>query len=153
VTTAFYEPDTQEQQTMTAMIFVNLPVANLNASMAFYEALGFENNPQFTDDTAACMVWSEAIHVMLLTHDKWRQFTERPIPPASSSEVMLALSLSDSKAVDTMNDSAAKAGGTSDINPAQELGFMYSRALADPDGHVWEAFWMDPSAIPSEQDQ
>ena len=67
---------------MTSMIFVNLPVKDLNASMAFYEALGFRNNPQFTDDTAACMVWSEAIHVMLLTHDKWRTFTVRRPPPA-----------------------------------------------------------------------
>lgn len=68
---------------MSKMIFVNLPVSNLNASMAFYEALGFENNPQFTDETAACMVWSEAICVMLLTHDKWKTFTTRPIPPTT----------------------------------------------------------------------
>src|SRR5690606_13918268 len=76
----------RQEPTMTRMIFVNLPVADLKASMAFYEALGFTNNPQFTDETAACMVWSEAIYVMLLTHDKWRSFTTRPIPPASSSE-------------------------------------------------------------------
>ena len=77
---------------MSRMIFVNLPVTNLEASMAFYKALGFENNPHFSDATAACMVWSEAINVMLLTHDKWRTFTSRPIPPKTSSEVMLALS-------------------------------------------------------------
>ena len=71
---------------MARMIFVNLPVSSLPASMAFYEALGFSNNPQFTDETAACMVWSEAIYVMLLTHDKWRTFTDRPIPPPTSSE-------------------------------------------------------------------
>ena len=75
---------------MTRMIFVNFPVTNLKASMVFYTALGFKNNPQFTDDTAACMVWSEAINVMLLTHAKWRTFTSRPIPPATSSEVLLA---------------------------------------------------------------
>jgi len=85
---------------MSKMIFVNLPVADLKASMAFYEALGFENNPQFTDETAACMVWSETIHVMLLTHDKWRTFTSRSIPPADSSEVMLALSCDNRKAVE-----------------------------------------------------
>ena len=93
---------------MTSMIFVNLPVKDLNASMAFYEALGFRNNPQFTDDTAACMVWSEAIHVMLLTHDKWRTFTDRPIPPTTSSEVMLAISCSNREAVDAMNNAAAR---------------------------------------------
>ncbi|ARB44354.1 VOC family protein [Alloalcanivorax xenomutans] len=135
---------------MSKMIFVNLPVADLPASMAFYAALGFENNPHFTDDTAACMVWSESIHVMLLTHDKWRSFTQRPIPPATASEVMLALSLDDREAVDAMNDTAAAHGGTADINPVQDLGFMYNRNLADPDGHVWEAFWMDPSAIPGQ---
>ena len=72
---------------MARMIFVNLPVSSLPASMAFYEALGFSNNPQFTDETTACMEWSEAIYVMLLTHDKWRTFTDRPIPPPTSSEV------------------------------------------------------------------
>lgn len=135
---------------MSRMIFVNLPVADLNASMVFYTALGFENNPQFTDDTAACMVWSEAIHVMLLTHDKWRTFTKRPIPPTTSSEVMLAISLDNREAVDAMNAAAAANGGTADINPVQDLGFMYNRNLADLDGHVWEAFWMDMSAMPIE---
>ncbi len=132
---------------MTRMIFVNLPVTDLQASMAFYSALGFENNPQFTDDTAACMVWSESIHVMLLTHDKWRTFTDRPIPPSSSSEVMLALSFDSRDAVDAVNQAAADNGGTADINPVQDLGFMYNRNLADPDGHVWEMMWMDMAAM------
>ncbi len=123
---------------MSRMIFVNLPVADLAASMAFYEALGFENNPHFTDETAACMVCSEAINVMLLTHAKWRTFTNRPIPPTTSSEVMLALSCDSREAVDAMNEAAATKGGTADINPPQDLGFMYNRNLADPDGHVWE---------------
>lgn len=132
---------------MTRMIFVNLPVTDLQASMAFYSALGFENNPQFTDETAACMVWSEAIHVMLLTHDKWRTFTDRPIPPSSASEVMLALSFDSRDAVDAVNRAAADNGGTADINPVQDLGFMYNRNLADPDGHVWEMMWMDMAAM------
>ena len=132
---------------MTRMIFVNLPVTDLQASMAFYSALGFEKNPQFTDETAACMVWSEAIHVMLLTHDKWRTFTDRPIPPSSSSEVMLALSFDSRDAVDAVNKAAADNGGTADINPVQDLGFMYNRNLADPDGHVWEMMWMDMAAM------
>jgi predicted lactoylglutathione lyase len=131
------------------MIFVNLPVTDLKASAAFYTSLGFKNNPDFSDDTAACMVWSEAIHVMLLTHAKWRTFTNRPIPPASSSEVMLAISLIGRDAVDTMAGATAANGGTADVNPVQDLGFLYSRSLADPDGHVWEAMWMDPAAIPS----
>ena len=133
---------------MQKMIFVNLPVADLRKAMAFYAALGFTNNPHFTDDTAACMVWSETIHVMLLTHAKWRQFTARPIPPKDASEVMIAISLPDRAAVDAMNAAARAAGGTADINPAQDHGFMFSRSLADPDGHVWEAFWMDPAAVP-----
>ena len=133
---------------MSRMIFVNLPVTNLEHSTAFYRALGFENNPQFTDETGACMVCSEAINVMLLTHDKWRTFTNRPIPPASSSEVMLAVTCDNRDAVDEMNEKAAANGGTADINPVQDLGFMYNRNLADPDGHVWEAFWMDPAAVP-----
>jgi len=131
------------------MIFVNLPVSDLPASMAFYEALGFANNPQFTDDTAACMVWSEAIHVMLLTHDKWHTFTDRPIPPSTSSEVSLALALDNRQAVDAMIEAAAAHGGTADINPVQELGFMYGRDLADPDGHIWGPFWMDMAAMPA----
>ena len=109
---------------MPRMIFVNLPVADLAASIAFYEALGFTNNPQFTDATAACMVWSEAIHVMLLTHGKWRSFTDRPIPPAGSSEVSLALALDGREAVDAMIAAAAANGGTADVNPVQDLGFM-----------------------------
>lgn len=134
---------------MPRMIFVNLPVADLPASMAFYKALGFTNNPHFTDETAACMVWSEAINVMLLTHDKWRTFTSRPIPPSTSSEVMLAISLEDRAAVDATVEAAGRNGGTADATPKQDLGFMYNRTLADPDGHVWEAMWMDPAAIPA----
>jgi predicted lactoylglutathione lyase len=133
---------------MPKIIFVNLPVANLKASIAFYKALGFVNNPQFSDETAACMVWSEAINVMLLTHAKWRQFTSRPIPPTTSSEVMLAISCDGRAAVDAMNEAAAANGGTADINPKQDHGFMYNRNLADPDGHIWEAMWMDPAAPP-----
>jgi predicted lactoylglutathione lyase len=134
---------------MSRMIFVNLPVADLVASKRFYEAVGFTNNPQFTDDTAACMVLSESINVMLLTHAKWRRFTSRQIPPATSSEVMLALSCDSREAVDAMNKAAAANGGRADINPVQDLGFMYNRSLSDPDGHIWEAVWMNPAAIPS----
>jgi uncharacterized protein len=137
----------EKEKFMSKMIFVNLPVTDLKASMVFYKSLGFENNPQFTDDTAVCMVWSEAINVMLLTHTKWRTFTRRPIPPITSSEVMLALSCESRDAVDAMNKAAAANGGKADVNPAKDLGFMYNRNLVDPDGHVWEAMWMNPAAM------
>jgi len=133
---------------MSKMIFVNLPVADLPRSMAFYAALGFTNNPHFTDETAACMVWGEGIHVMLLTHDKWKSFTDRPIPPSTSSEVMIAITLDSKDAVNALVDAGAAAGGTADLNPPQDHGFMYQRTLADPDGHIWEPFWMDPAAVP-----
>jgi uncharacterized protein len=137
-----------KEKTMSKIIFVNLPVTNLAASTRFYEAIGFAKNPQFSDDTAACMVWSEAINVMLLTHAKWSTFTNRPIPPATSSEVMLALSCDSRDAVNAMNTAAAANGGTADINPEKDYGFLFNRNLADPDGHVWEAMWMDMSAAP-----
>jgi len=132
---------------MTRMIFVNLPVTGLARAKAFYEALGFTNNAQFSDDNSACMVLSETINVMLLTHSKWSGFTSRPIPPATSSEVMLAISCESREAVDRMNDAATAHGGQADVNPKQDLGFLYNRSLVDPDGHVWEAIWMDPSAM------
>lgn len=131
---------------MTKVIFISLPVTDLAASVAFYAALGFVKNPKFTDESAACMVWSEAINVMLLTHAKWRTFTSRPIPPANSSEVALNLSCDSRASVDAMNAAAAANGGTGDINPPQDHGFMYSRDMADPDGHIWGAMWMAPQA-------
>ncbi len=133
---------------MTRMIFVNLPVIDLKASMTFYAALGFRNNPQFSDDTAACMAWSEAIHVMLLTHEKWRTFTDRPIPPKTSSEVLLCLSFDSRDTVNGLRDAATASGGEIDVNPPVDLGFMFSRAITDLDGHVWELMWMDPAAVP-----
>lgn len=132
------------------MIFVNLPVADLARSMAFYTALGFTNEPRFTDDTAACMVWSESIFVMILTHDKWKSFTDRPIPPAGSSEVSLALALDSREEVDAMVEAAAKHGGVADVNPVQDHGFMYARDLLDPDGHIWGPLWMDPAVANAE---
>jgi predicted lactoylglutathione lyase len=130
---------------MTKMIFVNLPVADLSKSTAFYEAIGLTRNPQFSDDTSACMVLSDIISVMLMTHAKWRTFTSRPIPPTASSEVMLAVSCDSRAAVDAMNKAAAAKGGTADINPVQDLGFLYNRSFVDLDGHVWEAIFMDMS--------
>jgi uncharacterized protein len=137
---------------MRNRIFVSLPVTDLKASMAFYESIGFKNNPQLSDETAACMVWSEAINFMLLTHAKWRTFTSRPIPPKTSSEVMLALSCDSRDAVDAMSRAAAANGGIADINPIEDHGSMYARDLADPDGHALGAMWMDTSAMPSSEE-
>ena len=134
---------------MTKMVFISLPVTNLQASIDFYKALGFQQNLQFSDDTAACMVWSEAIYAMLLTHAKWRTFTERPLPPPGSTGVMLSLAMDSRDAVDAMNGAAVAHGGQADVNRVQELGFMYSRDHADPDGHLWGAFWMDAAALPN----
>ena len=121
---------------MPHMIFINLPVHDLDASKAFYAALGFTNNPQFTDETAACMVLSDTIYVMLLTHAKWREFTTRPIPPTGSSEVMLARSCDSRDEVNRLADLAGAKGGVADINPVQDHGFMFSRACTDLDGHL-----------------
>ncbi|GGY84529.1 glyoxalase [Cellvibrio zantedeschiae] len=134
---------------MTKTIFISLPVTNLDASVAFYKSIGFTPNPKFTDDTAAGMEWSEAIKLMLITHEKWRTFTTRPIPPSTSSEVGFSLSCESREVVDAMNEAAAAHGGTADINPVQDHGFMYCRDMADPDGHIWGALWMDESAMPS----
>lgn len=134
---------------MTAekMIFVNLPVSDLTQSKAFYEAVGFVNEPRFSDETAAAMKWSDTIVVMLLTHPKWKNFTSKAIPDATkSAQVMLCVSMDSRDAVDAITESAAKAGGKADPNPSQDYGVMYGRSFEDPDGHVWEPMWMDPVA-------
>lgn len=136
---------------MPQMIFVNLPVTDLDKSKAFYEAVGAANNPAFTDDTAACMVVEEgSIHVMLLTHEKWATFTSKKIPDAhTTAQVLLCVSADSREAVDGQVDKAAQAGGKADPTPTQDYGFMYGRSFEDPDGHIWEVMWMDPTAIPA----
>jgi predicted lactoylglutathione lyase len=132
---------------MPKLIFVNLPVADLARATAFYEAIGGEKNPQFSDDTATCIVFSETIHAMLLTHDKYRQFTSKPIADAhAASEVLICLSEDSRDAVDATVDKAGRAGGVADPAPRQDHGFMYGRSFEDPDGHHWEVMWMDVAA-------
>lgn len=132
---------------MSKMIFVNLPVADLPRAVAFHEAVGATRNPMFSDDTAACMVFSDVIHAMLLTHDKWRTFTDRTIPDAhQSAQVLICLSEDSREAVDAVVERARTAGGAIDPTPVQDYGFMYGRSYADPDGHIWEIMWMDPAA-------
>jgi uncharacterized protein len=132
---------------MSKLIFINLPVADLKRSMAFYEAVGAANNPQFSDETAACMVVSDTIHVMLLTHEKWKTFTAKTIPDAkTSAQVLLCLSCDSKDEVISYVDQAVAAGGTADPTPTQDFGFMYGRSFEDPDGHIWEVMWMDMAA-------
>jgi predicted lactoylglutathione lyase len=132
---------------MSRMIFVNLPASNLDKSRAFVEALGAVNEPKFTDETAACMKLSDSIFVMILTYDKFRQFTPRPIADAKAgSEVLLCLSADSRESVDSTVERAVAAGGTADPAPKQDYGVMYGRSIADPDGHIWEIMWMDAAA-------
>ncbi len=132
---------------MTTKMFVNFPVKDLEKSMAFYKAVGFTFNSQFTDDTAACMVISEHNFAMLLTHAKWKTFTSKPISDThKTASVAVALALESKKAVDDMVEKAVKAGGN-EPNPKQDYGFMVQRSFEDLDGHIWEPFWMDPAHV------
>lgn len=132
---------------MSKMIFINLPVTDLNASTRFYEALGATKNPQFSNENAACMMLCDTIGVMILTHDYYGSFTKRPIADAkATSQMLLALTVEAHADVDRVLNAATAAGGRSDPNPPQDHGFMWSRSVEDPDGHVWEIFWMDPAA-------
>ena len=132
---------------MSRKIFVNLPVQDLERSVAFYEAIGGTKNPAFSNEKAAAVVFSDSIYVMLLTHDFYRTFISKPIAdPHTSSGVLLALSCDSKADVDAMVDAAARAGGKADSGPKQDHGFMYGRSFEDPDGHHWEPHWMDPAA-------
>jgi uncharacterized protein len=132
---------------MSTKIFVNLPVKELKSSMKFFQQLGFSFNPQFTDDTAACMVISEDIFAMLLTHAKFQEFTNRPICDATkSTEVLLCLSQESRAAVDDLVRKAVAAGGKT-IAEAKDYGFMYQHGFEDPDGHIWELIHMDESYV------
>ena len=134
---------------MSKQIFINLPVLDLKRATAFYTAIGATKNPQFSDDTASCMVLSDTIFVMLLTHAKWATFTKKPIVDARrESEVMLALSAENRSAVDKITDAAGANGGKADVNPKQDLGFMYGRSFEDVDGHIWECMFLDMSQMP-----
>lgn len=128
-------------------LYVNLPVADLPASRAYHGALGFTFNEQFSDETAACLVISEMAGVMLLTHAKFAQFSDRPRPDArATTGVLLAIALADRAEVDRVAETALARGGTA-VRAAEDLGFMYTRAIADLDGHIFEYFFMDTSAF------
>lgn len=131
-------------------IFVNLPVKDLQKSIDFFTALGFAFNPDFTDDTATCMIISENIFAMLLTEKRFSEFTDRPIANAhQTTEVLIAIDQPSKETVDRMVKKAVAAGGTTYSKP-QDHGWMYQHAFADLDGHQWELAWMDESQIPHE---
>lgn len=136
---------------MTREIFVNLPVEDLGRAAAFYEALGARRDPRCADATAIGLRFSDAIYVMLLTRARFADFTPRPVADATSAtEVLLCLSEDSRVAVDAAVERGASAGGAADPAPRQDHGFMYGRSVADPDGHIWEVMWMDPSKLPAE---
>jgi uncharacterized protein len=135
---------------MPKKIFINLPVAELQKAMAFYSAIGFTNNPQFTDDTAACMVLTEEIYVMLLTPKKFSDFTKKKIADAKeTASVINSLSVDSKEEVNTMMKNVLKAGGTEPAE-AKDYGFMQQRSFEDLDGHLWEVFYMDVSKLPQQ---
>jgi predicted lactoylglutathione lyase len=129
------------------MIFVNLPVSDLQRSVDFWRGLGFDFNPQFTDDKAACMVVSDLACVMLLSQGFFSTFTKKEVADtATSTEAIMALSSASREEVDRLTDTALASGGSASNDP-QDEGYMYSRSFEDPDGHLWEVLYMDPSAL------
>lgn len=131
---------------MATKIFVNLPVKDLEKSKKFFEALGFSINPQFSDQTGACVVMSENIYSMILTYDKFKTFTKKEIADTTkTSEEITALSVDSKDKVDQIIEKAVAAGGKE--TRKDDYGFMYGKAFEDLDGHIWEVFWMDPNHI------
>ncbi|TAE84597.1 MAG: glyoxalase/bleomycin resistance/extradiol dioxygenase family protein [Bacteroidetes bacterium] len=136
---------------MSKQIFINLAVKDLQKSMDFYTALGFTNNPQFSDDTAKCMVWSDHIYVMILSHDKFLTFTNKPIADTKSQVAgLFSLSVDSVDEVHHFMTKGLEAGGT-EPNEMRDYGFMQQRTIEDMDGHTWEVFFMDVTKFPSEQ--
>src|SRR5690606_5456163 len=137
---------------MAKQVFINLAVRNLQKSMDFYTALGFSNNPQFSDHSGKCMVWSDHIFVMLLSHEKFASFATKPIADTKSNLAgLFALSMESLEQVNATIDNGLRAGGV-EPNEMQDYGFMQQRTIEDFDGHTWEIFYMDMSKVPSESD-
>ena len=131
---------------MSTQIFVNLPVKNLKKSMDFFKALGWKFNPQFTDETAACLVISENIYAMLLTHEKFSGFTDKKIADDTTVEALVALAVDSKADVGRIANAALEAGGR-EAKPPQDYGFMQLRSFLDLDGHHWEILYMDPAHV------
>ena len=135
---------------MQSQIFINLPVVDIKKSLAFYTGLGFTNNPQFSDDSSKCMIWSENIFVMIMTHDKFKTFATKPIADTRNNIAgLFALSVESVNKVNDLVDKGLAAGGSEPV-PFQDYGFMQKRNIEDPDGHTWEIFYMDMSKFPTE---
>ncbi|WP_215226848.1 VOC family protein [Echinicola shivajiensis] len=135
---------------MAKQVFINLPVKDLQKSMDFYTALGFTNNPQFSDETAKCMVWSENIFVMLLNHEKFASFATKPIADTKSKLAgLFSLAVDSLDEVNSILENGLNAGGT-EPHEIRDYGFMQQRSIEDFDGHTWEIFYMDMSKIPTE---
>jgi uncharacterized protein len=131
-------------------VFINLAVTDIDRSMQFYTQLGFTNNPQFSDDQSKCMVWSESIFVMIMTHEKFKTFTKKPIADTRNNIAgLFALSVDSVDQVNQMVENGLKAGGTEPM-PMTDYGFMQLRKIEDYDGHTWEIFFMDMSKLPKE---
>ena len=135
---------------MAKQIFINLPVKDLQKSMDFYRALGFTNNPQFSDNAGKCMVWSENIYVMLLSHEKFAGFATKPIADTKSKLAgLFSLSVDSTEELNTIVANGLKAGGV-EPHEIRDYGFMQQRTIEDFDGHTWEVFYMDLSKMPTE---
>jgi len=136
---------------MQSQVFINLAVKDLTKSMDFYTRLGFTNNPQFSDDSSKCMVWSEDIFVMIMTHEKFKTFATKPIADTKKNIAgLFALSVESAGKVNDIVKKGLAAGGSEPM-PFQDYGFMQKRNIEDPDGHTWEIFYMDISKFPTEQ--
>ena len=136
---------------MAKLIFINLPVSDLARATAFYQAIGAVKNAQFSDDTASCMVFSDTIHAMLMTHEKYRQFTTKKIADAkTTSQVLICISADSRAEVDDFVSKAESAGGVIDPSPQDDYDFMYGRSFEDLDGHLWGVNWMDFEAVAKE---
>jgi len=136
---------------MANQIFINLAVKDLQKSMNFYAALGFSNNPQFSDDTGKCMVWSENIFVMIMTHEKFTTFATKPIADTKSNLAgLFSLSVDSINEVNNILTNGLNSGGT-EPHEMRDYGFMQQRTIEDPDGHTWEIFYMDITKFPKEQ--
>jgi len=134
---------------MAKQVFINLTVKDPQKSMAFYEALGFTNNPQFSDDTAKCMVWSEHIYLMIMTHEKFAGFATKPIADTKTNlAALFSLSVDSVDEINTMLNNGLNAGGT-EPSEMKDYGFMVQRTIEDFDGHTWEIFFMDMRKFPN----
>lgn len=131
-------------------IFINFAVTDVQKSMDFYTALGFSLNPQFSDDNGKCMVWSDSIFVMIMTHEKFSTFITKPIADTKNSVAgLFSLSVDSTDEVNHIVENGLKAGGT-EPNEMRDYGFMQQRTIEDPDGHTWEIFFMDMSKFPKQ---